>query len=228
MVKFRRDPSLLSESEKIELNSYVRIYAAEMQAAYGVEKGQEAVKNLFAYPGYERNPDKEVLNQAQRIVNTWGYHESNASIGDASLATLGSGVLGNAIKESMITNAAIGAAVNAGVQLSGPDPFSYVDAIMAGITAAATTGQSWKVSAAINMGGTATGSAIKGENPTNASLAAGVASVIGVLGGTAMKEAASLIAKDGTSEITGTVAGSYIGERTGNLAKDYLDKEDKK
>jgi len=31
MDKFRRDPSSLSDSEKIELNSYVRVYAAEMQ-----------------------------------------------------------------------------------------------------------------------------------------------------------------------------------------------------
>lgn len=68
------------------------------------------------------------------------------------MATLGGGVLGSTIKESMMTNAAIGTAVNVSAQLNGPDPFSYVDAIMAGATAAATTGQSWKASAAINMG----------------------------------------------------------------------------
>lgn len=228
MDKFRHDPTSLSGSERIELNSYVRIFATEMQSVYGSKKGQEMVASLFANPGYERNPDADALKQAESTINTWGYHESNASIGNAALATLGSGVLGNMIKESMITNAAIGTAVNSAVQLNSPDPFSYVDAIMAGVTSAATTGQSWKSSMAINMGGAAIGSAVKGEDPTNASLAAGAASVIGGVGGTVVKGATSLVAKDGTSEITGAVAGSYIGEKAGKIAENYLDKKDDK
>ncbi|WP_223565362.1 hemagglutinin repeat-containing protein [Pantoea sp. OVA07A] len=228
MDKFRHDPTSLSDSERIELNSYVRVYATEMQSVYGSKKGQEMVASLFANPGYERNPDADALKQAQSTINTWGYHESNASIGNAALATLGSGVLGNMIKESMITNAAIGTTVNSAVQLNSPDPFSYVDAIMAGVTSAATTGQSWKSSMAINMGGAAIGSAVKGEDPTNASLAAGAASVIGGVGGTLVKGATSLVAKDGASEISGAVAGSYIGEKSGKIAENYLDKKDEK
>ncbi|MEN4706464.1 hemagglutinin repeat-containing protein [Pantoea agglomerans] len=228
MDKFRHDPTSLSDSERIELNSYVRVYATEMQSVYGSKKGQEMVASLFANPGYERNPDTDALKQAQSTINTWGYHESNASIGNAALATLGSGVLGNMIKESMITNAAIGTTVNSAVQLNSPDPFSYVDAIMAGVTSAATTGQSWKSSMAINMGGAAIGSAVKGEDPTNASLAAGAASVIGGVGGTLVKGATSLVAKDGASEISGAVAGSYIGEKSGKIAENYLDKKDEK
>ncbi|WP_242462043.1 hemagglutinin repeat-containing protein [Pantoea agglomerans] len=228
MDKFRHDPTSLSDSERIELNSYVRVYATEMQSVYGSKKGQEMVASLFANPGYERNPDADALKQAQSTINTWGYHESNASIGNAALATLGSGVLGNMIKESMITNAAIGTTVNSAVQLNSPDPFSYVDAIMAGVTSAATTGQSWKSSMAINMGGAAIGSAVKGEDPTNASLAAGAASVIGGVGGTVVKGATSLVAKDGASEISGAVAGSYISEKSGKIAENYLDKKDEK
>ncbi|MEN4547977.1 hemagglutinin repeat-containing protein [Pantoea agglomerans] len=228
MDKFRHDPTSLSDAERIELNSYVRVYATEMQSVYGSKKGQEMVASLFANPGYERNPDTDALKQAQSTINTWGYHESNASIGNAALATLGSGVLGNMIKESMITNAAIGTTVNSAVQLNSPDPFSYVDAIMAGVTSAATTGQSWKSSMAINMGGAAIGSAVKGEDPTNASLAAGAASVIGGVGGTLVKGATSLVAKDGASEISGAVAGSYIGEKSGKIAENYLDKKDEK
>lgn len=228
MDKFRHDPTSLSDSERIELNSYVRVYATEMQSVYGSKKEQEMVASLFANPGYERNPDADALKQAQSTINTWGYHESNASIGNAALATLGSGVLGNMIKESMITNAAIGTTVNSAVQLNSPDPFSYVDAIMAGVTSAATTGQSWKSSMAINMGGAAIGSAVKGEDPTNASLAAGAASVIGGVGGTVVKGATSLVAKDGASEISGAVAGSYISEKSGKIAENYLDKKDEK
>lgn len=228
MDQFRRDPSSLSDSEKIELNSYVRVYAAEMQSTHGVEKGQEMVKNLFAYRGYERNPDAEVLNQAQGIINTWGYHESNASIGNAPLATLGGGVLGTTIKESMMTNAAIGTAVNVSAQLNGPDPFSYVDAIMAGATAAATTGQSWKASAAINMGGAAIGSAIKGEDPTNAVIGAGFGSLGGSLAGKGTSLTLKPVVNEATSEVSEAAISSIAAEAVGDKVKDYLDHEGKK
>ena len=226
MDKFRRDPSSLSVSEQTELNTYVRVYAAEMQSVYGPEAGQEMVRSLFAYPGYERNPDTEALNQAQSTVNTWGYHESNASIGNAPLATLGGGVLGSTIKESMLANAAIGTAVNSAVQLNGSDPFSYVDAIMAGITSAATTGQGWKSSIVINMGGAAIGSGIKGENPINSSIGAGVGYVIGDAGGIIIKGITSTIGKETVSDLTGAVVGGYISEKTSNAVKNTLDERD--
>ncbi|ALR78831.1 hypothetical protein AO703_01790 [[Enterobacter] lignolyticus] len=225
MDKFRRDPSSLSESERTELNTYVRVYAAEMQSVYGADRAEQMVQNLFAYPGYERNPDYAVLNQAQSIVNTWGYHESNASIGDAPLI-FGSSVLGATIREGMALNAAIGTAVNTGVQLSGNEPFSYVDAIMAGITSAATTGKSWQASAAINMGGAAIGSGIKGEDPTNAVLGAGAGYAVGGIGGAIIKGAASKAGNEAVSDLTGAVIGGYISEKTGNAVKDTLDKRD--
>ncbi|ACZ78806.1 conserved hypothetical protein [Dickeya parazeae Ech586] len=222
--KFKHDPSSLSESEQIELNAYVRVYASEMESAYGPDEAKQRVQGLFAYPGVKRNPDNEALNQAQGIVNTWGYHKSNASIGDAPLIMAGS-VLGLTIK-GMAANAAIGVGVNAGVQLAGKDPFSYVDAIMAGVTAAATTGKGIIASTPINMGGAAIGSSIKGEEPTNAVAGAGAGTVIGGLGGEVIKGAASKLGKDAISDLTGTVIGGYISEKTGNAVKDILDKKD--
>ncbi|RAY85181.1 Contact-dependent inhibition of growth factor CdiA [Enterobacter cloacae] len=226
MDKFRRDPSSLSESERTELSTYVRVYAAEMQNIYGADRAKEMVQNLFAYPGYERNPDNGVLNQAQSIVNTWGYHESNASIGDAPLM-FGSSVLGITIREGMAVNAAIGTAVNTGFQLSGNEPFSYVDAIMAGVASAATTGKGWKVSAAINMGGAAIGSAIKGEDPTNSVISTGFGSLAGSLGGKVV-DSLSPVADQVTKDVIGAVTGSTASEFTGKVVKDELDKREKK
>lgn len=137
-------------------------------------------------------------------MNTWGYHKSNASIGDP-VVLYGLGPLGNSIKAGMLTNAAIGVGVNSAVQLSGNEPFSYVDAIMAGVTAAATTGKGWQASAAINMGGAALGSAVKGEDPTNSTIGAGVGSVAGSIGGTIVKNSTSTVAKEGISDLTGAV-----------------------
>ncbi len=52
----------------------------------------------------KRAPDSEALSKSQSIMNTWGYHKSNASIGDAPLM-FGGNVLGLTVK-GIATNAA--------------------------------------------------------------------------------------------------------------------------
>ena len=150
-----------------------------MKKEYGAAVSQELVKGLLSGQDYvKRNPDSEAMSKAQSIMNTWDYHKSNASIGDAPLL-FGGSVLGLTVK-GMAANAAINVGVNTGVQLAGKDPFSYVDAIMAGVTAAATTGKSIFASAPINMGGVAIGGGIKGEVPLNsmAGAAGGMSAVL--------------------------------------------------
>ncbi|MBA5227122.1 VENN motif pre-toxin domain-containing protein [Pectobacterium aroidearum] len=223
--KFTRDPSQMSSAEQAELAGYLRVYASEMEKEYGSAVSQELVKGLLSGQDYmKRNPDSEAMSKAQTIMNTWGYHKSNASIGDAPTILVGS-VLGVTVK-GMAANAAIGVGVNTGVQLTGKDPFSYVDAIMAGVTAAATTGKGIIASTPINMGGAAIGSSIKGEDPTNAVAGAGAGTVIGGVGGEVIKGATSKLGKDAISNLTGTIIGGYISEKTGNAVKDTLDKKD--
>ncbi|WP_165572479.1 hemagglutinin repeat-containing protein [Pectobacterium brasiliense] len=223
--KFTRDPSQMSSAEQAELAGYLRVYASEMEKEYGSAVSQELVKGLLSGQDYmKRNPDSEAMSKAQTIMNTWGYHKSNASIGDAPTILVGS-VLGVTVK-GMAANAAIGVGVNTGVQLTGKDPFSYIDAIMAGVTAAATTGKGIIASTPINMGGAAIGSSIKGEDPTNAVAGAGVGTVIGGVGGEVIKGATSKLGKDAISDLTGTIIGGYISEKTGNAVKDTLDKKD--
>lgn len=224
--KFTKDPSQMSSTERAELAGYLRVYASEMENKYGSAVAQELVKGLLSGQDYiKRNPDSEAMAKAQSIMNTWGYHKSNASIGDAPLI-FGGSVLGLTVK-GMATNMAIGVGVNTGVQLAGKDPFSYVDAIMAGITAAATTGKGIIASTPINMGGAAIGSSIKGENPVNSMAGAAAGTVVGGLGGEIIKGVGSKLGKDAASDLTGAVLGGYIGEKTGNAVKDELDKKDK-
>jgi len=186
--KFSNDPSQMNSTERTELAGYLRVYAAEIEKEYGRPVAQELIKGLLSGQDYiKRNPDSEVMSKSQSILNTWGYHKSNASIGDAPLM-FGSSVLGNTIKEGMALNAAIGAGVNAGVQLTSNDPFSYVDMIMAGITSAATTGKGILPSAVINMGGAAIGSGIKGEDPINHMSGAVAGTVAGGIGGEIIKD----------------------------------------
>ncbi|WP_304413315.1 MULTISPECIES: hemagglutinin repeat-containing protein [unclassified Serratia (in: enterobacteria)] len=219
--KFTKDPSQMSSTERAELAGYLRVYASEMEKTYGSAVAQELVKGMLSEQDYiKRNPDSEAMAKAQVIMNTWGYHKSNASIGDSALI-FGSSVLGTTIK-GMAANAAIGVGVNAGVQLSGKDPFSYVDAIMAGVTAAATTGKGIVASTPINMGGAAIGSSIKGEDPANSAIAAGVGSVLGGAAGKIATEQLKPAIKEGSAEIIGAVTGGTVGEITGKNVQDSL------
>lgn len=119
----------------------------------------------------------------------------------------------------MAVNAAIGTAVNTGVQLNGNEPFSYVGTIMSGVASAATTGKGWKASAGMNMGAAAIGSGIKGEDPTNAVLGVGNGYVIGGAGGVIIKGVASKVGNEAVSDLSGAVIGGYISEKTGNAVK---------
>ncbi|MGC1026029.1 hemagglutinin repeat-containing protein [Pantoea agglomerans] len=225
--KFTKDPSQMTSTERAELSGYLRVYASEMEKNYGSAVSQELVKGLLSGQDYiKRAPDSEAMSKAQSIMNTWGYHKSNASIGDAPIL-FGGSVLGLTVK-GMAANAAIGVGVNTGVQLAGKDPFSYVDAILAGVTAAATTGKGIIASAPVNVGDAAIGSGIKGEEPLNSMAGAAAGTVIGGVGGEIIKGVGSKLGKDAVSDLTGTVLGGYIGEKTGNAVKDELDKKDKK
>ncbi|GAA3606232.1 hypothetical protein GCM10023078_36620 [Gibbsiella greigii] len=135
-------------------------------------------------------------------------------------------VLG-AVTSAINGNAAIGVGVNTGVKLSGDDPFCYVDAILAGVTAAATTGKSWQASAAINMGGAAIGSAIKGEDPTNCVISNAFGSAAGSFGGKVV-DSLPPVTDQVTKDVISAVTGSTASELTGKAVKDELDKRDKK
>ncbi|UAN24660.1 hemagglutinin repeat-containing protein (plasmid) [Enterobacter sp. JBIWA003] len=224
--KFTKDPSEMTSTERAELAGYLRVYASEMENTYGPAVAQQLVTGLLSGQDYmKRDPDSEAMSKAQSIMNTWGYHKSNASIGDAPVM-FGGSVLGLTVK-GMAANAAIGVGVNSAAQFAGKDPFSYVDAIMAGVTAAATTGKGIIVSTPINMGGAAIGSGIKGEDPTNSVIGAGFGSVVGGAAGKVITDKAAGIVKDTTADLTGTVGGSAISEVFGNGTKELLDQAGK-
>ncbi|WP_191922936.1 hemagglutinin repeat-containing protein [Pantoea agglomerans] len=219
--KFTKDPSQMNSTERAELAGYLRVYASEMEQEYGSVVSQELVKGLLSGQDYiKRAPDSEAMSKAQSIMNTWGYHKSNASIGDAPML-FGGSVLGLTVK-GMAANAAIGVGVNAGVQLAGKDPFSYVDIIMAGVTAAATTGKGIIVSTPVNVGGAVVGSVIKGEDPTSSAIAAGAGSIFGGVAGKVATEQLKPVIKEGSAEIIGTVTGGTVSEITGKNVQDAL------
>lgn len=226
--KFTKDPSQVNSTERAELAGYLRVYASEMEKTYGSAVAQQLVTGLLSGQDYmKRSPDSEAMSKAQSVMNTWGYHKSNASIGDAPLM-FGGNMLGTTIKQGMALNAAIGVGVNTVSQLSGKEPFSYVDAIMAGITSAATTRKGIASSAAINMGGSAIGSGIKGEDPTNSAIGAGLGSVVGNKAEKYITGGLSTAVKEGTAELVGAIGGSTASEIVSGAAKNAIDKVEHK
>ena len=103
---------------------------------------------------------------------------------------------------------------------------------MAGVTAAATTGKGIIPSAGINMGGATIGNVIKGEDPTNSVIGAGVGSVAGGAGGKVITVKAATIVKDTTADLTGAAGSSIISEVFGDGTKELLaqtgEKDEKK
>lgn len=151
VAKFNKDPAGMTSGERAELTSYLMVFASEMQAQYGEAVTKELITGMLTGQDYLKSaPQTEAQQKAQIIMNTWGYHKSNASIGDPILA-FGTGPLANSLKAGVLTNAAIGVGANAAVQLGGKDPFNYVDAILAGVTAAVTTGKGIGASTGINI-----------------------------------------------------------------------------
>nr|WP_308450190.1 hypothetical protein [Pectobacterium odoriferum] len=76
------------------------------------------------------------------------------------------------------------------------------------------------------MGSAAIGSGIKGEDPTNAAIGAGVGSVAGSAGSKVV-DVLSPVADQVTKDVVGAVTGSAASELTGNAVKNELDKRDK-
>lgn len=152
--KFTKDPSQMNSTERAELAGYLRVYASEMEKEYGTAVSQELVKELLSGQDYiKRAPDSEAMAKAQTIMNTWGYHKSNASIGDAPLIF---------------------------------------------------------------------GSSIKGEDPTNSTIAAGAGSIFGGTVGKVATEQLKPVIKEGSAEIIGAVTGGTVSEITGKNVQDAL------
>lgn len=128
----------------------------------------------------------------------------------------------------MALNAAIGTAVNTGYQLSGKDPFSYVDAVVAGVTAALAAGKAPEASTAINMGGAAIGSGIKGENPIGPVIGAAIGTAVGGKAGQATSGAMGQVVDKTASDVSEAVVGSIVSEVVGDSVKEQVDKAVKK
>lgn len=142
-------------------------------------------------------------------------------------ASLGSGtVVGGS---SMAVGGLIGGSANAGVQLQSDKPFNYTDLFIATGSAALTQGKGVVATEIIGVSGAYVGSKIKGEDPKNAMIAAGVGGAVGIVGGKAVTAGNQLkpVVSSKTAETMGNVIGSTASEITSGSTQDTLDEKGK-
>ncbi|WP_186378046.1 hypothetical protein [Yersinia kristensenii] len=152
---------------------------------------------------------------ASELVKTWALLMSTA-------ATMGTGTATGA--GAMVTGGVISGAANVSTQLTvnGDKPFSYTDALIAIGAGALTQGKGPVLTGGISVGGAYVGSTIKGEDPTNAMIGAGVGSAAGAAGGKVVADKLKPIISNGAAETIGNIGGSLAGEIVDNKVQDKL------
>ncbi|AKR77062.2 MULTISPECIES: hypothetical protein [Edwardsiella] len=155
---------------------------------------------------------------ATELVKKWALMMSTA-------ATMGTGAAVGA--GAAATGGAIGGAANISTQLTmnGDKPFSYTDALIAIGTGALTQGKGPVLTGGISVGGAYVGSTLKGEDPTNAMIGAGVGAVVGAGTGKVVTDKLQPITSDKAADLIGTGIGSMGAEASGSMAQDLLNKK---
>ncbi|MCJ2369419.1 hemagglutinin repeat-containing protein [Aeromonas dhakensis] len=212
VAKYIKAPDEMSEKERQELSFYLKVYAQEIEREYGYATAKNLISNMLMGGDYLKSgPDKIAISKAESAAIVWGYHEDNASIGNPVLL-YGTNLVGQSIKTAALTNAAISVTVNTTAQLLSGNKFDYIDVLISGATAIATTGRGVVPSVGINVTGATLGSLAKGEDPKNSAVAAGFSTIFG-----------GAIGKIAPDEISEAVVSSYVSEIVGSNLKSNLD-----
>jgi len=155
---------------------------------------------------------------ATELVKKWALLMSTA-------ATMGTGTAAGV--GGIVTGGTIGGAANISSQMTmnGDKPFSYTDALVAIGTGALSEGKGAIITGGISIGGAYVGSTIKGEDPTNAMIGAGVGSIIGSGTSTVVTDKLKPLVTDKAADVLGNIAGSTSSEAAGNAVQNIIDKE---
>ncbi|OUR01098.1 hypothetical protein B5M10_10920 [Pluralibacter gergoviae] len=153
---------------------------------------------------------------ATELVKKWALMMSAA-------ATMGAGTATGA--GAALTGGVIGGAANISTQVTvnGDKPFSYTDALIAIGTGALTQGKGPVLTGGISVGGAYVGSTIKGEDPTNSMIGAGVGSVAGSGVGKVVTDKLKLVVPGSAADLTGDIFGSGASEVVGSETQNQLD-----
>lgn len=194
--------------------------AASTLGQFMMQNGATAAEIAQAQSDLAKGLGTGAPQPATELVKKWALLMSTA-------ATMGTGTTAGV--GGMVTGGTIGGAANSSAQLTlnGDKPFNYTDALIAIGAGALTQGKGPVLTGGISVGGAYVGSTIKGEDPTNAMIGAGVGVVAGAGAGKVVDKV-SPVANEATSGIGGAVIGSLASEGASATVTEELNKRDKK
>ncbi|MBV7562934.1 DUF637 domain-containing protein [Pseudomonas sp. sia0905] len=137
----------------------------------------------------------------------------------ATTVLTGGGMLGNGARlGTLALGATIGGGSNISYQLSSDlDSISYTDATVAAIVGALSQGKGFLATEALSVSGAYVGSQVKGTDPTNAMIGAGVGTAAGAVAGKVVKDSLPSSVPNSLRENFSAIVGSATSEGVGPL-----------
>ncbi|VEI63192.1 Uncharacterised protein [Serratia rubidaea] len=190
--------------------------AASTLGQYMAQNGASAAEIAQAQSDLAKGLGTGAPQPATELVKKWALLMSTA-------ATLGTGTAAGA--GGMLTGGVIGGSANISTQLTvnGDKPFSYTDALIAIGTGALSQGKGPVLTGGISVGGAYVGSTIKGEDPTNAMIGAGVGAAAGSGTSKVVTDKLKPILSGEAADLTGNIFGSGASELVGSEMQNQLD-----
>ncbi|EPC5194415.1 hemagglutinin repeat-containing protein [Edwardsiella piscicida] len=187
--------------------------AALTLGQFMVLNGATAAEIAQAQSDLARSLGTSAPQPASELVKSWALLMSTA-------ATMGTGTVVGAGAAGGV----IGGAANVSTQLTvnGDKPFSYTDALIAIGTGALTQGKGPVLTEGVSIGGAYIGNMIKGEDPTNAMIGAGIGSAVGSVAGKVVTEQLKPVVSNGVAETIGNIGGSLSSEIVGGKVQNKL------
>ncbi len=137
----------------------------------------------------------------------------------ATTVLTGGGMLGNGARlGTLALGATIGGGSNISYQLSSDlNSINYTDATVAAIVGALSQGKGFLATEALSVSGAYVGSQVKGTDPTNAMIGAGVGTAAGAVAGKAVKDSLPSSVPNSVRENFSAIVGSATSEGVGPL-----------
>ncbi|EOV4914600.1 VENN motif pre-toxin domain-containing protein, partial [Edwardsiella ictaluri] len=206
-----------TENNALSLPSGLMDYgqASSSLGQFMAQNGASAAEIAQAQSELARGLGTGAPQPATELVKKWALMMSTA-------ATMGTGAAVGA--GAAATGGAIGGAANISTQLTmnGDKPFSYTDALIAIGAGALTQGKGPVLTGGISVGGAYVGSTLKGEDPTNAMIGAGIGSAVGSVAGKVVTEQLKPVVSNGVAETIGNIGGSLSSEIVGGKVQNKL------
>jgi filamentous hemagglutinin len=182
---------------------------------FGIENGYSEQAIADALKAQREGVGFDGPNPAKALIQAWTVMITGPLV--ASELTAGFA--------AMALGAAISGGANTAYQMQKDEPFSYSDAFIATVVGAATQGKGFWVTQAAGVGGSLTGSVIKGEDRIPPVVGSVAGTTLGFYGGPVISNMLKPIVPESTSSVLGNMGGSYVSEALSDWIQNVVGKK---